>query len=343
MRRERSAGPGFQRVRAKNKSGARVTGEQAGFVTEAANISFARSKRWRFSSYRDGSGFRARTGTRNGSRAWYWKAEMWTFEITTASEEKKTAAAKDGDAVQFARERLGLEPDEQQAAVLRSEAKRGILNCTRQWGKSTVAAAKAVHRAYSEPGSLVLVASPTERQSAEFLRKASEMARRLGVKRRGDGDNATSLLLPNGSRIVGLPGTEGTVRGFSAVSLLMIDEASRVEDSMYKALRPMLAVGQGDLWLMSTPYGKRGFFYTIWEHGGPEWKRVGVPATECPRIRAEFLEEERGQMGNLWFRQEYLCEFVDNGVSVFEREAVDRALDSTVKPLDFGRKYSNWD
>jgi hypothetical protein len=84
------------------------------------------------------------------------------------------------------------------------------------------------------------------------------------------------------------------VRGFSAVSLLLIDEASRVDDAMYKALRPMLAVGRGDLWLMRTPCGKRGFFYECWEHEGAEWFRVAVPATECPRIPAEFLEKERG-------------------------------------------------
>ena len=90
----------------------------------------------------------------------------------------------------------------------------------------------------------MLVASPSERQSAEFVRKAAEMVRKLGIRPRGDGDNAISLLLPNGSRIVGLPGMEETVRGFSAVSLLLIDEAARVEDAMYKALRPMLAVGR---------------------------------------------------------------------------------------------------
>jgi hypothetical protein len=89
---------------------------------------------------------------------------------------------------------------------------------------------------------------------------------RLGIVPRGDGDNETSLLFPNGSRIVGLPGTEATVRGFSAVSLLLIDEAARVEDELYKMLRPMLAVGDGDLWLMSTPCGKRGFFYDVWAH-----------------------------------------------------------------------------
>jgi hypothetical protein len=236
--------------------------------------------------------------------------------------------------ISFVRERLGFEPDERQRELLEREAKRLILNCTRQWGKSTMAAVKAVHRAYCRPESLVLVASPSERQSAEFLRKASGMVAKLGIVPRGDGDHATSLLFPNGSRIVGLPSTEGTVRGFSAVSLLVIDEAARVEDAMYKALRPMLAVGGGDLWLMSTPYGKRGFFHDVWEHGGDEWTRVCVAATECARIPKEFLEEERAALGALWFQQEYLCEFVDNGTEVFGRGLVEGALDDALEPLE---------
>ena len=257
---------------------------------------------------------------------------MWCTYDQVRRKKKAPAAAL--GAVEFARERLGLEPDARQREVLEWDGNRGILNCTRQWGKSTMAAAKAVHRAYTRAGSLVLVASPTERQSAEFLRKASGMVRKLGIAPKGDGDNAISLQFPNGSRIVGLPGTEGTVRGFSAVSLLLIDEASRVEDAMYKALRPMLAVGGGDLWLMSTPYGKQGFFYETWEHGGEQWKRVSVAATECARIPASFLEEERGQLGPLWFRQEYGCEFVDNGSAVFGRELVENALDGEVETLE---------
>ena len=109
-------------------------------------------------------------------------------------------------------------------------------------------------------GSLTLVVSPSARQSGEFVRKAEEFVRRLGIRPQGDGDNEMSLALPNGSRIVGLPGTEATVRGFSAVALLLVDEASRVSDELYLAVRPMLAVGDGTLWLMSTPCGKRGFF-----------------------------------------------------------------------------------
>ena len=251
---------------------------------------------------------------------------VWlTFESDEA-EMGVTARAEIPGAVEFARERLGFEPDERQAAVLQSRAKRGILNCTRQWGKSTVAGIKAIYQAWTRPGSLVVVASPTDRQSAEFVRKTSEFMTRLGARPRGDGKNATSLLLPNGSRIVGLPGTEGTIRGFSAVSLLVIDEAARVPDKVYKALRPMLAVADGDLWLLSTPCGKRGFFYENWEHGGDEWERMTVRATECPRIRPKFLEEERGQLGDAWFRQEYLCEFVDNGHHVFDLDVVMGAM-----------------
>ena len=178
----------------------------------------------------------------------------------------------------------------------------------------------------------MIVASPTERQSAEFLRKASELIARLGIRPRGDGKNSASLLLPNGSRIIGLPGKEGTIRGFSAVSLLVIDEAARVPDAVYKALRPMLAVADGDLWMLSTPAGKSGFFYENWEHGGEEWERTAVRATECPRISAKFLEEEKKQMGDAWFRQEYMCEFVDNGQNMFRRDTVMRALDD-IEPL----------
>jgi len=255
---------------------------------------------------------------------------FWTFE--DGDEIRATEAERIPGAVEFAREQLGFEPDERQAEVLASEAKRGILNCTRQWGKSTVAGIKAIHRALTRAESLVVVASPTERQSAEFLRKAAGLAARLGIRPRGDGKNSASLLLPNGSRIIGLPGTERTIRGFSAVSLLVIDEAARVEDELYKALRPMLAVGDGDLWMLSTPRGKSGFFYENWENGGEEWERAAVKATECPRISAQFLEEERRQLGEAWFRQEYLCEFVDDERCMFSRDVVTGAL-ADAEPL----------
>ena len=196
-----------------------------------------------------------------------------------------------------------------------------------------MSAAKAVRQAYTEAGSLTIVVSPSARQSGEFVRKASGFAARLNIQPKGDGDNEISLVFPNGSRIIGLPGSEATVRGFSAVSLLMVDEASRVSDELYLAVRPMLAVSDGTMWLMSTPYGKRGFFYETWEHGGPEWERVRVTAAECPRIKPAFLAEERAAMGERWFRQEYKCEFSETVGGVFDRDVLEGAFSDEFGPL----------
>jgi hypothetical protein len=254
-----------------------------------------------------------------------------------ASKTRKTEESGDDCVSEWARTRLGFVADPVQERVLNSRNRRSILNCTRQWGKSTVTAAKAVHRAFTEKGSLVIVVSPTARQSGEFVRKAAEFVRRLGIRPRGDGDNEISLELPNGSRIIGLPGTEATVRGFSAVTLALVDEAARVSDELYLAIRPMLAVSEGDLWLMSTPYGKQGFFWETWERGGPEWQRVRVTAADCPRISAEFLRGEQKAMSERWFRQEYYCEFGENRQSVFDMDLVDRALSEDFGALIFQR------
>jgi phage FluMu gp28-like protein len=138
--------------------------------------------------------------------------------------------------------------------------------------------------------------------------------------------------LRNGSRVVSLPGTGETVRGFSAPDLIVEDEAAFVEDSFYRAVRPMLAVSGGRLILMSTPYGKRGHFYEAWQEAG-SWHRVEVPATECPRITSKFLESERRALGDLWFRQEYKCEFADVIDAVFRMADIERAVTDEVLPL----------
>ena len=83
-------------------------------------------------------------------------------------------------------------------------------------------------------------------------------------------------------------GERGDDPGFLAVSLLLVDEASRVPDELYMAVRPMLAASSGALWLMSTPCGKRGFFWEAWERGGPEWERIRAPGNECGRIDRAF-------------------------------------------------------
>jgi hypothetical protein len=122
------------------------------------------------------------------------------------------------------------------------------------------------------------------------------------------------------------------VRGFSGTSLLIVDEAARVDDELYYAVRPMLAVSGGSLMMLTTPYGKRGVFHEDWT-GGRGWDRYEVPAAECPRITTEFLEEERETLPSYVYRQEYECSFEETEDAVFTHEMVQGAVTPDVKPL----------
>ena len=256
-------------------------------------------------------------------------------------------------------QRAGMTPDHWQADVLRTQSAQILLLCSRQVGKTLVAAALALRTALLEAPALVLVLSPSERQSSEFMRRIKELhdALRQPMKVAGPvrplyekqvaetgkddfyfrlpaktRDSTLQLHLGNGSRIIGLPSSEGKVRVYSSVALLLIDEASRVDDALYRAMRPMLAVSRGRLLALSTPFGKRGWFHEAW-HGTGDWKRVKVTAEQCPRIPAAFLAEERQALGERWFRQEYLCSFEESIDTVFSHDDIQGMLTETYEPF----------
>lgn len=202
---------------------------------------------------------------------------------------------------------IGFDPDPWQQRLL--DAKGNVLlNCSRQAGKSTGASLLVVFRALTQPNHLALLVSPSLRQSSELFRKVREFIAKVpGVKLAED--NQSSVTFANGSRILSLPASQDTIRGFSAVNTLVEDEAAFVDDSLNHAIRPMLAVSKGQLILMSTPNGRKGHFFEAW-HGGGEWHREMVTCWEVPRISREFLEEERRVLGPL-FQQEYEGQFIN--------------------------------
>jgi hypothetical protein len=226
-----------------------------------------------------------------------------------------------------------MAPDPWQVALLRSPARRILLLCSRQAGKSQVAAALALRAALLEPPALVLVLSRSMRQSGELFRgKLKPLYNALGRPVPTVQESALTMELANGSRVISLPGDEETIRCYSGVALLIVDEAARVPDDLYRSVRPMLAVSGGRLLCLSTPFGKRGFFHDEW-HSARPWQRVRVTAEECPRITAAFLAEERQALGERWFRQEYCCSFEDTVDQVFQYEDVMAACAADVAPL----------
>jgi phage terminase large subunit-like protein len=235
----------------------------------------------------------------------------------------------------------GLVLDRWQAKLMRSTAhtspnaeKRVLMLCARQTGKSTTAAGMALHRAYYESGALVVIFSPSQRQSDEMLRTIKSLHNKLSGVPEAVGDSVRKIEFNNGSRIIALHGDEKTVRGISAPSLCLIDEASRVPEEMLAAVRPMIATRpDGALVALSTPFGKRGFFYEAWT-GGENWHRVRVTAEDCPRITQAFLDEEMKALGAQRFSEEYGLAFLDPDEAVFPTAIIDRAFSNEkVKPL----------
>lgn len=239
------------------------------------------------------------------------------------------------DPVLWAKEVLGYHPDPWQDDLLRSRSKKIILNCSRQSGKSTTCAALGLHESIYRHPSFGLVIAPTQDQSSELMMKFDEF--RSAVEMESDylsSDTKLAVKFKNGNRFVARPGSEKSARSFSAVTLLLEDEAARVLDDLYNAVRPMLAVSNGRHILMSTPFGMRGHFYHIWNEQRDICEWYEIPAEMCPRITKEFLEEEKRT--NAWFEQEYHCVFMENNDGVFTAAEVAGMLSSDVEPLTIG-------
>ncbi|MFA5354714.1 MAG: terminase family protein [Thermodesulfovibrionales bacterium] len=219
---------------------------------------------------------------------------------------------------------------------MRSRAPRILVNCSRQSGKSTTTAALALHESLYRKPSVGLAVAPALRQSKELMEKFDEF--RSAVELSSDymdEDTKLSIRFNNGNRFMALPGSEKTIRGISAVTLLLEDEAARVEDALKHSVSPMLAVSGGRYIEMSTPWGKRGHFFEAWTNG-KGWEKYEVTADQCPRITPEFLQSEldNGMPKSFWL-QEYYCQFLDMEDQLFTYDLVNAAFDGSVEALEF--------
>jgi len=272
------------------------------------------------------------------------------------------------DAVSLMRA-AGLEPDPWQARVATTPGNQ-LLLCHRQAGKSTIVAAIALADALAQDNALVLLVSRSMRQSTELFRKVKQFYNIVHpvslVK-----DTETGLEFPNGSRIQSLPASEETIVGFSAVTTLVLDEAARIPDGTFYATRPMLAMSQGRMICLSSPFGRRGFFYEAWEETTSEhaldlatveklladlhfpieeysdtsavevpldqrsyqWTKTFLPATHNGRLSRRYLAHERRSIPALWFDQEWLCKFVELGEVVFRYEDIMAMVSQDIRPF----------
>lgn len=236
-------------------------------------------------------------------------------------------------AVQLMRN-AGIEPDAWQIEVLTSPSTRMLLNASRQSGKSTTLAALGLHAALAKPHALVLCVCPAQRQAQELYRKMVDIFGHTPGLPEIDKLSELRLEFATKSRVVIVPADERRgVRGFSRPDVVIFDEAAGIPDEVFAAARPLFAVHHhGKFVLASTPRGQRGTYFQEWTQGAG-WQRWEIPASACPRISPEFLEQERAALGAMWFRQEFCCEFLQPDAALFDYASIDAAADANLMPL----------
>ena len=224
----------------------------------------------------------------------------------------------------FVEEFIGIEPFDYQKEFMDHPSERKAFCAGRRVGKSRTAAWLALWKAITFAGSEVLITAKAQRQSMELFNQVKKEIRQSNVGEEEWGisrDTRTEINFQNGSRIISLPvGRDGSnIRGYGA-DYLIVDEAAFIEDSIFQeVLSPMLAVGDGTFVLLSTPFGKKGFFYQKVENDS-DWYSQRVQTEQNPMIDQKFIEEQKQNLTHTQFKQEILGEFEAASDSFFQRE-----------------------
>ena len=203
------------------------------------------------------------------------------------------------------------------------------LRTGRQVGKSEVVSAKAVKFALENAGTTTMIIAASKRQSSllfEKVRGNLDLKEMAGEKIYSEKPTLTKILMKNGSRIYSLPvGRTGYfIRGFT-IDCLICDEAAYIPESVWNAVIPMIAVSRkarkmGYIILLSTPFGKGGYFYNSFND--KDFRSFHVSSEKCKRIPNKFLAKEKKRMSRREYRQEYMGEFTDDMSQFFNTDLI---------------------
>jgi len=260
---------------------------------------------------------------------------------------------------------IGFKPYDWQKAIMKSPHKRKAINGARQAGKSTIVSAKPCHIAKYYPNSVSLILAATEYQAFLDMEKVKDFIAHDPNYPKVERDSDRLVTLANGSWIMVVPATEKAARGPSAPRLILLDEASRIEDIVYRSgIIPMLTDNpECELINISTPHGRLGFFFEAmnnekweryevrspWEVMSIESRLVpaepeeeykkkcaqrGVIGFYSPRHRSKEEQEfNLGEMGSLMYMQEYGVQFIEPEDQVFTYDEVERMMKNAAEPL----------
>jgi len=217
--------------------------------------------------------------------------------------------------------------------------------CTgRQVGKSVICAIDAGNYALNNKNKSILMIAPTERQAYGLFEKTLAFLMQNHLKEIQKGKNKPTkhkIMLKNGSKIFCYPtGMSGLgIRGLT-IDRLYVDEASRVPEPVWASVTPMLLTTGGNMILLSTPFGRQGYFFEMWNDQESTFAKFSATSEEVIKKREisktwnifqrdkalELLEREKLRMSKLEFAQEYLGYFIDDLQQFFSDELIKKCM-----------------
>jgi hypothetical protein len=221
--------------------------------------------------------------------------------------------------------KIGVEPSDWQAKFLRAPLGASIAVLTaRQVGKTTSAAWAIAHYMWHHAGALSVVVCPSQRQSAEAVRRVKETLLKAGAGLKID--NVYGLEIENGARVLALPGSDDSIRGLTVDGWIIADEAARLLPELIAAVRPMRARRpKARFAMLSTAWSRTDPFWAVWESDDDSWLRLKATADVGGLYTEEYLEQERRALGDIAFNREYLGIPGGSNVSPFGWDLYDRA------------------
>lgn len=218
-----------------------------------------------------------------------------------------------------------------QAQFMTAPEHRKLWISGRQLGKSTTMAVCLARAALAKKNGLSLCVSVNSRSASEIVRKCQTVADAVYKLTKGQITYTAGfdhVNFSNGSRIMSLPSTSDSLRGFTA-QCVCIDEAAYIAnlDDVLQAIGPTLTrQPDADLILASTPAGKNGPFYDLWRRAQEDEAWYAQTTTVHDAIRMG-LKVDLDALHTLCpdpdvFAQEYECIFQSEHGAWLDPEAL---------------------
>jgi len=271
------------------------------------------------------------------------KLQKTIEQLYEEAQEKKTKSLLSipSDPVEFAKALFKFTPKDYQAALLEDKKKRIVVRWSRQAGKTTCIALRAIWFALVHPKTLTLIVAPSLRQSmimsdriGDFLMGLPKPTRLQLIEKL----QRTTVRFKNGSRIIALPNSPQLLRGYTANQVICDEGAFFKDDDLvfYNVLYPMLATTDGTLIVSSTPWSKDSVFYRMCQSKDfSPHVATQAQVVQSGLIKQSFIDEMKAQLPAERFQREFEAEFVEDVDAWLTQSLIVSCIDSNLQPYDF--------